>query len=86
MFSCKAIRRPEFVEAAMEFVNEDKKLKKTKVSNKMHNLSSASTLHSSRIFMNKYDDEELDDFDPSCRPGNYMMLQAGGIRKVGGVI
>jgi len=61
MYSCKAVRRPEFIEAAIAAAAAEEKNK-------------VSTL-------NIYDDEEDEDVRG---PGNYMRLQAGGIRKVAG--
>jgi len=65
MYSCKAIRRPEFVERAMKEVEEQQKN------------SAGRGIMADATFL------EEDDETPSGI-GNYMRLQAGGIKKVAG--
>ena len=67
MFSCKAIRRPEFVEQAMAEASRD--------------ADSAATSRRSDASLATQEEEEEEN-ETASGPGNYMKLHAGGIRKV----
>jgi len=67
MFSCKAIRRPEFVEQAMAEASRD--------------ADSVATSRRSDASLATQEEEEEEN-ETASGPGNYMKLHAGGIRKV----
>lgn len=66
MFSCKAIRRPEFIELAIAQATREK-------DSNMFAGRNASALSA---------EEEAEENEAATGPGNYMRLHAGGIRKV----
>lgn len=66
MFSCKAIRRPEFVELAIAQATGEKD----------------SNMFAGRNAASLSAEEEAEENETATGPGNYMRLHAGGIRKV----
>jgi|NOAtaT_6_FD_contig_51_2216352_length_2234_multi_4_in_0_out_0_1 hypothetical protein len=68
MFSCKAIRRPEFVERAIAEATREKDKDSDMVARRNAAALSAQ--------------EETEENEIATGPGNYMRLHAGGIRKV----
>lgn len=72
MYSCKAIRRPQFVERALA--------EATAVLEARNRAEQAATGHTA----NAWGDDDDDDREIPQGLGNYMKLQAGGIKKVAG--